>query len=330
MMTAKGFKIAAAVLAVLLLAAGCIAPNVRLFPSAHEPLKERVLSGSARGKVLVLSIKGPITDASDEGLLRVKPSPVEELAAQLNLARRDPDVKAVVLIVNSPGGTAMASDIIYHELMDFKEKTGVKLVVAMMDIAASGGYYVSLPADWIVAHPATVTGSVGVIMVRADVSGLMEKLGLKITAQTSGRNKDMGSPFRPPTGEEVKLFQDVADSMAARFIGLVKERRKLSPEAALEVSTARIFTAQRALELGLVDEIGYMDAAIKKAETLAGLPDDARIVAYRRTGYPDDTVYNTTTMDAGGKPALVNLSIPALAPANLSPGFYYLWLPGGP
>lgn len=315
-------------LGVLLILQGCVAPSVKLFTDAQDPLRERVLSGKSDQKVLVIPVKGKISDAPDEGMLRSRPSMMQELVSQLDMAAKDPKVRAVVMVVNSPGGSAMASDIIYKELSDFKEKTGAKLVVSMLDLAASGGYYISLPADWIVAHPITVTGSVGVIMARARVTGLMDKLGLSVTAHTSGRNKDMGSPFRAATDEEKALFQDITDDMAARFLGLVKERRKLTPEAAAEVSTARIFTAARARELNLVDEIGYMKDAIAKARELAGLPEDAKVVAYRRTDFPDDNVYNPSTMNASARASLVDLGLPPLAPANLSPGFYYMWLPG--
>ena len=109
-----------------------------------------------------------------------RPSQVQEVVSRLRRAEKDEEVKAVLLEINSPGGSITASDILYHEIMDFKERTGARVVAALMDVAASGGYYIALPADRIIAHPTTITGSVGVILVQPKVTGLMDKLGLRL------------------------------------------------------------------------------------------------------------------------------------------------------
>src|SRR5210317_542396 len=163
---------------VVLFLIGCQAPRIRLFPSAADPLQEYTLTGTQKGKVLVISIRGTISDTPKKQFVSTRPSMVQEVVSQLRKAEEDPDVRAVILKVNSPGGSVTATDILYNEIVAFKQKTKAKVVVAMMGVAASGGYYISLPADYILAHPTTLTGSVGVIFLRPKVSGLMDKIGV--------------------------------------------------------------------------------------------------------------------------------------------------------
>jgi protease-4 len=306
---------------------GCVAPNIKLFSDAKDPLAERVLSGKSDPKILVLPIKGVISNMPERDFIRDRPSMLQEVVSHLDKAGRDGKVAALVLVINSPGGSAGASDILYNEIVSFKQRTGAKVVAVMMDMATSGAYYASLAADYILAHPNTVTGSVGVMLLRPDVSGLMDKLGVEIHAQTSGRNKDMGSPFRSASDEEFAIFQGVADSIAGRFLSLVEKHRKPDAASMELISTARIFPASLALEHRLIDGIGYMDKALETARSLAGLPDDAKVIAYRRSDFPDDNIYNMSTMQAlPGRP-LVDLGLPAYW-SRLAPGYYYLWLPG--
>lgn len=315
-------------LMVFLLAApfGC-ALNVKLFTDAADPLQEFTLSGTGKEKVLLIPVKGVITDRTQKGFLK-KPSIVQDIVSQLRLAEKDPQIKAVVLKIDSPGGSTTASDIVYHEIMQYKSKSGAKVVVAMMGVAASGGYYIALPADHILAHPTTVTGSVGVIMLMPKVDGLMKKIGVAVDVHKSGANKDMGSPFRPSTAEEQKILEGVTGALGGRFLALLEKHRQLDNEKLDRISTARIFIADEAESIGLVDEIGYLSDALKKAKQLSGLAEDARVVVYRRTRYADDNVYNTaTTQSADLEMSLVNVKLPG-GISELDAGFYYLWLPG--
>jgi protease-4 len=314
--------------ALLLLCLGlaACAPSFSVFGNASTPYKEQTISGSGAGKILLVSVDGLISEHGKEGLLRSRPSTVEEVVAQLKLARKDKDIKALVLKVDSPGGTTAASDVIYHELMAYKAETGVKVVAAMMGLAASGGYYVSLPADRICALPTTITGSVGVIFLQPRVAGLLEKIGVGVDVSKSGAQKDMGSPFRPATPEEKQLVDGMVKAQAARFLDLVRERRKLDPAALAIVSTARVFTAAEAKDLGLVDSIGYMEDAVAEAAKLAGLPADARVVSYRRRPAPDATYYQPGAESPEPRPALVNLGLDSLLPPHA--GLYFLWTPG--
>jgi protease-4 len=304
---------------------GCAAPRITLFSDASDPLREVTLDGTAEDKILVIPITGVITDSSKSGILRTMPSLVQEVVSHLRLAEKDDRVKAVLFKIDSPGGTTTASDILYHEIAAFKQRTGKKVVVCMMNLAASGGYYVSLPADVIMAHPTTVTGSIGVILMRPQVSGLMEKIGVDVRVNKSGENKDMGSPFRPITPAEEKMLQDLADALGQRFVDLVKQHRQLDGQRLAIVGDARVFLADDAVAVGLVDRIGYLQDAIAEARALAALEADARVVVYRRTDYPNDNLYNTLTSDTQANPSPMVDMDPLGGLLSLDAGFYYLW-----
>jgi protease-4 len=309
-----------------LLLTGCTTPQIRLFTDGTVPFEEYTLEGRGKEKILVIPIEGKISDAPSRGWLRDRPGLVQNVVAQLRKAETDDQVKALVLKIDSPGGSVTASDILYHELQGYRSRTGVKIVALFMGLAASGGYYVALPADRIVAHPTSITGSVGVIFIAPRVDGLMTKIGVAVDVNKTGVNKDTGSPFRPRTAEEADLIQDLTDQLGQRFFDLVTTHRRLSPAALEEVKTARIFLAPRALDLGLVDTIGYSDDALAAARQEAGLQADARVIVYRRNEYPDDTVYNSAAQGDTPQPALVDLGLPT-GMFEAGTGFYYLWSP---
>lgn len=313
---------------VVLFLIGCQTPKIRLFPSAADPLNEYTLAGEETGKVLVIPIRGTISDAPKRQFIITRPSMVQEVVSQLRKAQKDPEVKALVLKINSPGGSVTASDILYNEIVAFKQKTKVKVVVVMMGVAASGGYYISLPADYILAHPTSITGSVGVLFLRPDVAGLMDKIGIEVEVSKTGKNKDMGSPFRQATAEERQIIKDMSDQLGKRFLDRIAEHRKIDPERMKEISSARIFLAEDALKLGMVDRVGYIGEAVNLAKKLAELPENAKVVVYRRTEYPDDNLYNTSTSHYEGRGlSIVSLDLPASL-TSFQAGFYYLWQPG--
>jgi protease-4 len=310
------------IVAVVMATFGCSLPNINIFPEAG-PLKEVVLEGTGDEKILVLSIQGAISDRPKEKLLRTQPGMVQEVISLLKRAEKDPLIKAVLMKVNSPGGTVTASDILYHEIRSYKERSGVKLVVTMMNVAASGGYYLSLPADWIMAHPTTITGGIGVIFSRPGINGFMEKLGLSLHVSKSGDLKDMGSPFRPPTQTDEAIFQALTDQMAQRFIDFVLEHRTLSADQRQQIASGRVFLANEAQQLGLIDQIGYLTDAVEKTKSLASLGPDAKVVTYRRYQSEDDNIYNPAVhqLDASG---LESKALGALG-AVREAGFYYIW-----
>ncbi|GBE40948.1 putative signal peptide peptidase SppA [bacterium BMS3Bbin09] len=214
-------------------------------------------------KVAVVRVSGIILDST---------SVIEELKEYSN----DRSVKAIVLRVDSPGGGVAPSQEIYEEILKIKEKK--KVVVSMGSVAASGGYYISAPADVIVANAGTLTGSIGVIMEIPNVSGLMEKIGVETQVVKSGRHKDMASVFKSLTPEEKEILQTVLDDVHDQFIEAVSEARGMKYEVVKKLSDGRIFTGRMAKELGLVDELGNLEDAIILAGKLAGIKGEPEVV----------------------------------------------------
>ena len=241
--------------------------------------------------MLLLDLSGVISSQDKEGWLP-QPNLLATFKEELTKASKDDKVKAVVLRINSPGGTVNASDILYHELKTFKENKKIPVIASMMDVAASGGYYLAMATDAILVHPSTVTGSIGVIMLTVNAKGLLEKVGVEANAITSGPRKDMGSPFRTMTAEEKAIFQGVIDSFYQRFLTVVQGRTSATLGGAdQKAADGRIYSGEQAKAAGLVDDIGYLDEAIDLAKKNAGLTE-ARIVTYRRHGEYQNNIYS--------------------------------------
>lgn len=306
----------------------CTTLKLNFLYDSSEPLSEVILRGNADEKVLLIPVEGLITDIPEFDIINERPSMLQEIVAKLQLAAADSDIKAVILKVDSPGGSTTASDILYHEILKFKKQTNIKIITCMMNVGASGGYMLSLPSDFIMAHPTTITGSVGVIFVQPGLSGLMKMIGIRVDVTKSGRNKDMGSPFRPPTKEESELFQSIINQLNSHFLSLVKKHRKITPDSLKTIKTARVFLPAKAKKLGLVDGVGYLDDAIVKAAKLAEIPGNSRLVVYRRKYYAHDNVYNNAAIASGSeRKKMLSESIPFFKKLQLNTGFYYLWYP---
>lgn len=260
---------------------------------------EKVVSGEAADKVAVIDLQGVLTDDSEESIFGSRESKLVSFVEQLKVAEKDEAVKAVVIRIDSPGGGVTTSDILLHELKSFRERKKVPVVAAFMGVAASGGYYVAAGCDRIVAHPTTITGSIGVIALHVSLAGLLEKIGVKVTAITAGERKDTGSPFRELRDEDRKLLQGLIDQAHARFIQVVAEGRKgrLSPEQVKTLADGRIYTAQQALDAKLVDRVGYLADAVEEARGLAGLKD-AQLVMYSRRPQKVENPYSEATAQA--------------------------------
>ena len=304
-----------------LLVSGCV--SVSLFPQ-KMPLREKSVQGTGADKVLLISIAGIISEGKDGGLLDRDDDLVARIKEELTLAAEDEHIKAVLLRINSPGGTVTASDVIYHEIMAFKEKRKVPVVAVIMDLGASGGYYIAVTGDRIIAHPTSVTGSVGVIMLRVSAEGLLQKIGVDASAIKSGAKKDIGSPFRPMTEDERAIFQTMINGFFARFIDVVSKGRSLPAEQLKAISDGRVLTGPQALQLGLVDQVGYLDDGIAAAKKLAGL-SEARVVMYSRPDAYRNNIYSLTG-GAGSLESLAHLDIMHLM-RGASPQFLYLWMP---
>jgi protease-4 len=214
-------------------------------------------------KVAIVRIEGPIIDSKNA---------IEEIKDYT----KDSSVKAIVLRVDSPGGAVAPSQEIYEEVRKAAGKKTV--VVSMGSVAASGGYYISSAATRIIANPGTLTGSIGVIMEIPNIEGLMNKVGIKTEVIKSGRHKDIASVFRGRSKEEREILQAVLDDVHEQFIKAVAEGRKMLPDDVRKIADGRVFTGRQAQKLGLVDEIGNLEDAIKVAAKLAGIKGEPQVV----------------------------------------------------
>ena len=305
---------------------GCSVISLDLSPRIR-PLEEETVEGRGDAKILLMDVSGFLSDETPSGALTIGTPPprvplLVRVREELTKARRDPKVRAVVLRINSPGGTVTASDIIFRELQEFKRAAGVPVIASMLDVAASGGYYIALAADTIVAHPTTVTGSIGVIMISLNAEGLMQKVGLATATIKSGERKDMGSPFRQLTPDERAIFQSVIDDLYRQFVAKVVERRNIPAATAATLADGRIYTAEQALGHKLVDRIGYMPDALAAARQAARV-DTARVIVYKRPREYRATYYARAETEAGTFAALSQLA----GLAGAGPKFLYLWLP---
>lgn len=283
-----------------------------------------LLDSKAEEKVLMVDVSGIIGTSLQPGLLEREGDVLSRIHHRLKKASEDKRVKGVILRLDTPGGEVTASDILYNEILKFKEKTDTPVVALMMGLATSGGYYVASGCDFIIAHPSTITGSIGVISIFPNIEELLSKIGLEVNVIKSGEMKDAGSTFRDLTAEEKKMFQKIIDELYQKFLEVVYSRRKdaFTFEQLKETADGRIYTASQAYELKLIDEIGYFDQALKKALSLASL-SRAKVISY--TYYPQKktNIYATrlNTSSLFEENNLHRIS------SLLKSGFYYIWLP---
>jgi len=279
----------------ILLLAGSVVVNVVLVGvvssrledlggGGRQALQETVLQkADTKDTIAVIHVKGMITEEPMGGYWGPGGTTYDFLKQQVERALGDRHVRAVVLRVNSPGGGAAASDMMLHELKRLPQ-ADKPIVVHMGSVAASGGYYVSMAADHIVAQPTCITGSIGVIGQIMTFQEMMEsKLGIKVYTFTSGDYKDVGNPFREMTvDEQIYLEDTLIAPIFNRFVGVVDEGRKnLTERNVRDLANGKVYTAQQALDNGLVDQIGFFEDAVDEAMAIAGLTQ-ARLVEYRK------------------------------------------------
>lgn len=298
-----GARIAWTIAGIAVLAAMASAgANAQYFQKDAKVVEQyHSLAKSATAKVAVVDISGPIMGGG--GFTR----------AQLDRIADDQDVKAVVLRIDSPGGTVSGSDEIHYRVNEVMKEREIPVVVSMGGIAASGGYYIAMANggrdDVVFAEPATITGSIGVIIPHFDISQLLRRLDIEDDSITSGPLKGMLSPTKRRTPElqerERKILQSLVDEMFGRFKAIVKVGRpKLDDDKLAAVATGQIFTAQQALDAGLVDKIGFLDDAIARAVELADLTKDtARVVKYSKPkGLVDELIGGSAARARGMTP----------------------------
>lgn len=322
------FLIAALVFAILVIV-GMQAAYTSYFSPAGGP-QEKYLDGSktATDKIAVIKVEGAISETDTF------------IKQQIDRVKADPDVVAVVLRINSPGGTVTYSDYLHHQLRQLAtgasregkvEGKPLPLVVSMGSVCASGGYYLASAVgdepDTIFAEPATITGSIGVIIPHYDLSGLLKNWSIEDDSITSHPLKDMGSPTKKMTDEEREIFQTLVDEMLSDFKEKIKSGRPMfrdNPADLDAVATGQVFTARQAKDLNLVDEIGFIEDALDRAAKLAGTTrSKVRCVRYEKTPSAVDALLGAQSRPA---PALTTETLLELT----TPRAYYIytWLPG--
>ncbi|MEO2153383.1 MAG: signal peptide peptidase SppA [Aquificota bacterium] len=221
-------------------------------------------------KVAVLKVEGVINTADD-------------ILARLKKVEEDKSIKALVVRVNSPGGAVGASQEIYEELKKIKEKYKKPVVVSMENVAASGGLYISLPANVIYANGGTITGSIGVIIQKLTVKELLHKLGIKAEVVKTGKYKDILSPFRDMTPDEKEYLLKLEENVLNQFKEAVVENRKGKLKVDInQIADGRILTGSQAKEIGLIDKIGNYQDAISEAASLAGIKGKPVVVELKK------------------------------------------------
>jgi protease-4 len=278
-------------------------------------VREKFVSHNPVGpeKVAIISVKGLILGGDNTFVKR-----------QIDQAGKDKTIKAIVLRIDSPGGTVSGSDYYYHHLRKLAEGSKVPMVVSMGAEAASGGYYIAMAVgpvpDVIFAEPTTWTGSIGVIIPHYNLGQLLGKCGVEEDSVVSGALKNMGSLSRPMTDAERKIFQSLVDDSFRRFKSIVQHGRpKLTRPADLDhVATGQVFTAEQAKQNGLVDQIGFLEDAVERAITLARIdPDQARVIKYE----PEPSLFGSML---GFEAKRGGVDLPELVADLTSPQAYYL------
>jgi len=310
---------------------GCM-PSFLITPvSSNQSLREVTVEDgtdggflSAGNKIVIIEVEGMLLNAKTGGFLQAQENDVSLFAQQLKKAEKDPAVKAIVLRVNSPGGTVSASDLMYDEVKRFKKLTNKPVVASGQDIVASGAYYVSCSADKIVVQPTSVIGSIGVIFNTFDLTGTMDKIGARTNVIKSGPLKDMGSPFKAMDDNERAVMQGMVNEYYGLFKSIVKSNRKLDDVTLAAVTDGRVFTGSRSVELHLADQAGLLPDAIQLAKDLSHSPG-ARVVLYKRPYGYSGSIY-AHSQEEPPKASVTEFNL--IAPRTFLPtGFYYLWNP---
>ena len=274
-------------------------------------------------KVVIIDVDGLIMNRRKRGLFGGE-NPVSLFVEKLIKARKDDDVVGLILRINSPGGSVTASDIMYEQVLRFRrERPDVPVVALIEDVGASGGYYLACSAQEIVAHPTSVTGSIGVVVPAISFAGTMAKIGITAQAVTSGPFKDMASPLKALDPADLKILQGIVDEFHVRFVSVVDAGRPaLTAEKIRAIADGRIYTGEQALANGLVDRLGQMEDVVDRIKILAG-EDRVKVVMYHRPlGYRGSAY--AESVPPTPQVNLVNISADNLLELT-QPQFLYLW-----
>jgi protease-4 len=316
-------RLAFIALALMVFSFGCA--TINLGPSLGK-LEEVTIEGEGPGKILLVDVDGIINNQKNRTFSgnTLSLGMVEKVRSIIEKAEKDSEIKALLIKMNSPGGTVTASDIIYHLLKSYKEKNKVKIYVQVMDLAASGGYYIAMAGDQIIAHPTSLIGSIGVIALKVNLKDLMAKIGVDVEIVKSGDKKDFMSPFRSFTQEERDLFQNTIDRFHNRFVTtIVENRSKLNKSEVQTLADGRVYDAEQAKDFKLIDHIGYVTDTIQRVRSDMK-NSNLKLITYHRSNDYQGNIYSQFQKPTSFN--LVNLDL-GFNPNSLSPYFLYIWAP---
>lgn len=271
---------------------------IRSFAYRNAP----IIGSPGNGKIAIVTIEGMVSTS-------------DNIIKLLSKYREDPSIKGILLRIDTPGGGVGASQEIYEAVIEAKKKK--KVVASMGGIATSGGYYIAVAADKIVAPQGTITGSIGVIMALSNAEELLKKVGLKTTVVKSGKYKDMGLPNRDLTEEELGILQGVSDDIHSQFIEAVALGRKMKVEDVQKIADGRIFSGRQAKKIGLIDEIGNSEKAISILSGMVGIEGEPTIVEEKK----GKTILNRILSGEALSEIIYSYSKGEIIPR----GAYYVW-----
>jgi len=271
-----------------------------LFMVGKAVLPELLVAGQEG--VAIVRVEGPILDS-------------RQTVEELNAFGKDPLVKAIVVRIDSPGGGVAPSQEIYNAVKRVRKEQNKTVVASMGSVAASGGYYIAVASDRILANPGTLTGSIGVIMQMANFQELLEKIGVKSVVVKTGKFKDIGSPFRPMGKEDRQLLESVMNDILSQFIEAVADGRSMDSAEVEQLADGRVFTGRQAKSVLLIDEIGDLHDAIQLAGELSGIEGTPRVLETTKPFSFRDFLESTFWGNVRG-----------LTPSRFSAPLLYLWV----
>lgn len=314
------------ILPIILAGCGQTAFQIEMVPTSRQLVETRIQKDAGlfvSDKIAIIDVDGVLANRRRGGWMRSGENPVSLFIEKLDKAAADKSVKAVVLRIDSPGGTVAASDIMYHHLMKFRRQTGKPVIACVLGIGCSGAYYIVCGCDGIIAQPSGVVGNIGTVFQTFSVAGTMEKIGVKAVTIKSGELKDLASPLHDLNDEERKVLEGITGHLSEQFFEVVRKGRKNIDEKKL--ADGRVFTAQQALQQGLIDKIGYLDDGIKWAREIAGVKKSSVVIYHRPSSYKPNA-YGVAAAGSDGIGPLVNLELPDWLNAG-GAQFLYLWQP---
>lgn len=292
------------------------------------PVLPMPVSGGEAGchapRVAILDVDGLLLNSDASGPYSWGENPVSLFREKLDAIAADARVGAVVVRINSPGGSVTATDIMWRDLQAFRSATGKPVVACLMDVGTGGAYYLATASDRIIAHPTTITGGIGVILNLYNLREVMAQFNVLPQLIKAGANIDLGTSVAALTPDARKLLQTMADEFHARFREVVERARPNIDAAEDSTFDGRVFTARQALDRHLIDQIGYLDDAVAFAKQLAHL-DQAQVVVFHRCNDSAHSPY-AMTPNVPLQSTWSPFSVPGLERSRL-PTFLYLWQP---